>query len=305
MLYRIHHIPKPRSRGRGSRRAFTLLEVLFALGLSLLLMAAVLSAIELYSQMSTAGRRDVEEAQLVRAILRSMELDIRSATFYNPALEGGQGQEEQEQLFGTEELGEEPLDVADAYATTSVGIIGDAGTLIIHVRRPPRRLESILLAEAGEPDAVGSDLKSVAYFLATPSADGLQGAAGSLLDTEGTGAVQGLARLEGDRLSLQFADAAGDLQTLAENTSLLAPEVDYLQFRYYGLYEGTSLRWDSYWDSVTFDRLPLAVEITIGIDSVEALEAAGMTAEDVEVTASGLYRFVVTLPTAAPIIEMY
>ena len=55
--------------------------------LSLLLFTAILSAVEMYRQVSTAGRDDVQQAQLSRAILRTMEIDIRSVIYRDPPAE--------------------------------------------------------------------------------------------------------------------------------------------------------------------------------------------------------------------------
>lgn len=60
------------------RSGFTLLEVLLALGLSVVLLVAIAAAIDLYRRMTIAGQDQVSEARLVRAVLRKMEIDIRS-----------------------------------------------------------------------------------------------------------------------------------------------------------------------------------------------------------------------------------
>ncbi len=286
MQNRTQQLQHVRRKPESQRRAFTLLEVLFALSLSLLLFTAILSAVEMYRQVSTAGRDDVQQAQLSRAILRSMEIDIRSVVYRDPPAEeeeaaADSGEEEAE----VEEV--ETVDAAEVFSGESIGIFGDSTTLVIHVGRPPRKLESLL------PIEPASDLKSIAYFLATPGAEGLQGAAGSLLDSTGSGDVQGLARLEGDRLAVEFADSSANMEALAQQTTLLAGEVDFLQFRY-----SDGVTWLDAWDTVTYERLPAAIEITIGIDS----QSTGNTVA-AEPRQSRLYRFVVAVPTAVPYLE--
>src|SRR5437016_5936871 len=66
---------------RRPRRGFTLLEVLVAISLSLLLIAALYSGLNLYWRYSTVGHDDVERALLARALLRRIALDVRSAMF--------------------------------------------------------------------------------------------------------------------------------------------------------------------------------------------------------------------------------
>jgi len=279
------------------REAFTLLEVIFAIGLSLVLMVALLEAVDLYRRVSSTGRRAVEQAQLVRAILRKMEIDIRSCTYRNPLLEPAEDEEEQSTDSTGEETSSEEttvtsIDPADAFAGKSIGIFGDTTTLIVHVNRPTRDLRSLVSGEGTATNPASGNLKSIAYFLAAPGAEGLQGAAGDLLQSQGQSAVSGLARLEGDRLTLEHADTTSDLQTMAEQTTLLASEVISLQFRYF---DGSS--WQDVWDSVSQERLPNAVEITIGLREAEPSDGEKPT-ENAEATSTATYRYVVAVPIA-------
>jgi hypothetical protein len=70
-------------------RAFTLLEIILALGLSALVLMAVGTAISLHLRLLDTGRTKVEEAQLARAILRNIAQDLRSAVPYNAAGSSG------------------------------------------------------------------------------------------------------------------------------------------------------------------------------------------------------------------------
>ncbi|MGD0382276.1 MAG: hypothetical protein ABSA77_02065 [Thermoguttaceae bacterium] len=63
--------------------AFTLLEVLLALGLSVLVLVAVGMAINLHLRLLDSGRTKVEEAQLARAVLRIIAQDLQSAVPYS------------------------------------------------------------------------------------------------------------------------------------------------------------------------------------------------------------------------------
>jgi prepilin-type N-terminal cleavage/methylation domain-containing protein len=69
-------------------RAFTLLEVLVAIALGAVLLAAVAGAIDLHRKYSFAGQECVEQDQLGRAILRDVESDVR-ALVYRGGLVGG------------------------------------------------------------------------------------------------------------------------------------------------------------------------------------------------------------------------
>src|ERR1700722_15242958 len=63
---------------RNTRGAFTLLEILLALAVSVVLLVAIATAIDLYRRMTIAGQDQIGEARLVRAVLHKIEADIRS-----------------------------------------------------------------------------------------------------------------------------------------------------------------------------------------------------------------------------------
>ena len=308
------------------RTAFTLVEVVLAMALMVALLSALYGAITLYAQLTTAGRTQVERAQLARAILRQIERDLHSviyreseaitaepvdSTTSNTTGTGtgtgttGTGTDTTSGTTTSEDAA--LIDPATAYTAAGGGIFGDASSLIMHINRPSRDLNYSLIGDGA--GGRSSDLLSVSWFLAVANADGLQGAAGNLaaggsaLTTEGSG-VQGLARLEGDRLAVTLADQQGKVEDLAAATEVVAEEINYVQFSYF---DGVS--WWTTWDSVSMGGLPQAVEIVIGfgpppdqqqeqLPTSPVLEAAG--AVDVQET----YRLVVALPVAAPYVPM-
>ncbi len=76
------HAPRASGQPRGARPtkagAFTLLEVLLAMGLTAVLLLAISSAISLHLRAFHTGRTDVEQAQLARALLNRLGEDLRS-----------------------------------------------------------------------------------------------------------------------------------------------------------------------------------------------------------------------------------
>ena len=70
---------------RASRRAFTLLELILALSLTVIVVLTITMAINLYWRQFDVRRTHVEEAQLARALLRHIADDLRSAMHYTPA----------------------------------------------------------------------------------------------------------------------------------------------------------------------------------------------------------------------------
>jgi type II secretory pathway pseudopilin PulG len=301
----VRHEPSNLEETTPRRSAFTLLEVVFALALSVLLMAALLSAVDLFRRVSTIGRDEVARAQLARAILRQMEIDIRGCRFsVTPddsisstaaAGSGDTGEDETEEVTTTVTAEA----AAEAYTGRNIGVMGDATTLMVHLSRSPRPIDAYRQSGAPAMNETTSDLRSVAYFLATPGAAGLSGVAGSLLESGGAvvadnGSV-GLARLAGDPLSLEAVDAAADIGTLAANTRLLAAEVETLAFRYF---DGTE--WYDTWNSVEQERLPIAVEITLSIAAAVGQSRASSSASNGAGTVSEVYRLVVPLAAAEP-----
>lgn len=115
---------------RVKRHGFTLIEVLLSLGLTVVLMLAVYTVFDLYQQVTVAGRADVERAQIVRAIVRKMELDLRSCVFQPP------GEEESEAAL--EEVVTDEISTADVLASNVSGIVGDATSIVISTSRPLR-----------------------------------------------------------------------------------------------------------------------------------------------------------------------
>ena len=295
--------PNPHSSGTASTRntlrhfsrpaadrttaGFTLLEMLLALGLAGLLMVAISGAITLYARAQTAGREQAQQAQLVRTLLRQIELDLRSVTFTPPEPEAteAEGQVAEGAAEELDAAGEEQSfsiqQPTDALQSASDGLVGDATQIVLHLSRPPRVDEITApatsdtagfttgTAATASGAATGSDLRSVAWFLATAGAGGLAGAVAEQAQAEpgpasfssATSGGTGLARLNGDRLAMQSADATGNLSLLAGQTRVLAPEVNLLGFRYFD-----GVDWLDTWNSVEQGRLPLAVEITLGLD---------------------------------------
>ncbi len=286
---------------------FTLLEVLLALGLTTILMAAVYASLDMYWQMSSAGRDQVEQSQLARAVLRTMSADIRSVVMQQESLESSSEESPDEE--STDDASAETedetaadtvmVDPAAAYANNDIALYGDAQTLVLQVSRPARDLNYSLALDGLNLQTRSSDLLSVSYFLAVAGADGLQGAVGNLaaggnLNMAMESGVQGLARSAGDKLAIQLADQNADYETLAGYSKLLAPEINFLQFTYL---DGVQ-RYD-FWDSSQAGRLPSAIEIVIGIRQPETGNAKRTARSTADVTVK-TYRFVVSLPLAEP-----
>jgi hypothetical protein len=73
-----------RSNAHVSRAAVTLLELLLALSLSVLVLMAISMAISLHFKMLNVRRTNVEESQVVRAVVRHITEDLRDTLYFTP-----------------------------------------------------------------------------------------------------------------------------------------------------------------------------------------------------------------------------
>jgi prepilin-type N-terminal cleavage/methylation domain-containing protein len=270
------------ARRTDRRRGFTLLEVLLSLGLSVLLLAAIAMAVDFHLRLLDAGRAEVEQAQLARAILRRIADDLRNALQYTPSAtsasnsadsssgtsgattsstsEASTTESSDESTLEDQQTTDRTSNLAQATSLPALpGVYGNDHELQIDVSRVPRldQMQAMLSQEgaltstssvSSVPASAVGDLRTVLYF--TPNA--LSGAA-SL-----GGGGGGLLRREMDRASATLAMQQGDSTQLQGPEEPLAPEVQGLEFRYF---DGTD--WVETWDTTDRSGLPLAVLINL------------------------------------------
>jgi prepilin-type N-terminal cleavage/methylation domain-containing protein len=310
---------RPVHRQRDRRAGFTLVEILVALGLTLLLVTVVYMALDLHYEMSTAGRGVATKAQLERAIIERIESDLRSVVFQLPNASTPEGEAADEDpvssssssssssAAGEESAGSAATEFRIQSSSSSAetessgsgfigGIMGDADTIMIYVSRPSRE------------GYATSDLRSVSYFIADRHGEGLAKAMADRIPEQRIDDpdhdskydhLVGLSRLDGDQLQLQFADEEQSSdEALALQTELLAPEVVSLQFRYFD-----GLEWYEEWDSTAAGAIPAAVEVTLGFvyEPLPGVRRPG--ASTVRTRTIGYRRYVVRLPLAIPTVS--
>ncbi len=280
---------------RNSRRpAYTLLEVLLAMAISLLLLGALYVAMDTQLRLAQDSRDKVEESQLARALLARIAGDISPGL--RPALppmsQGGSGGggsgtsgASAPASGGTAGgTGSATSAGAASSSTSSAPMIllssvqGDGSALNLITTRAPRELLALNGTPGGDP--ILSDQRVVSYWLAGASGD----------------SSLGLARRE---VSLVTSDEA---QLLApdipdEMNYVIAPEVKSLSFRYLDPQKNAWLDEGSRWpdDATGYDGStptgpPVAVEITLEIAKVRR---SSRVKESVR-----KYRQVVFIPTA-------
>ena len=282
------------------RAAFTLLELMLALGLTGTLLTVVYSSLELHWRFSTLGQVEVERAQIARAILTKISTDIRS-TMYAPLVDEYIPDDTSEDDTSAadsdpDEFLVEPIvevtDPAEAYSGSSIGVFGDAVSVVLHINRPYRP-DADFAEDMLSPESQ-SNQKSISYFLA-----GGEGNLASMVadqfqtEIEYEDGINGLARMSGDRFVLTLADQQGDMVQLATQSKLLAEEINTLSFEYHD-----GVEWLTEWDSDVQERLPNAIGVTIGFREPAHPEGSILYHQPSESTDS--YRIVVPLVVSSP-----
>ncbi len=262
----VRHAPDGRGRPSYSLRfGFTLIEMLIALSLSLVLISAIYSAVSMHWKYEQVGRERIDRAQVSLAVLRLLTEDIGSVMFTPPS---NVSQEEEETAEATTPSATSPStstttttpeETASTTDSTqaSLGIVGTADQLQLDISQPAR--EDFVPDESNEQTGTSlpatSDSVRVTWGMITPTT--------ALPDDSGRRSLTvnpALARQLADRLRgvVEVEEDANNTVALSD-ASILAREVVSLQFRYYDGYS-----WVTEWDSVVKERLPRAIEITIG-----------------------------------------
>ncbi|MFM7036343.1 MAG: type II secretion system protein GspJ [Planctomycetaceae bacterium] len=312
-----------------SRSGYTLMELMIAVGLSAILMAALYKAMDIYLSLQLDSHEEISRQQVARAVLRQITRDIQSVVFTKQEV---LPEEEETDILGigitgsgtsglsgegTSGLGgggtssggsTSDLD-GNAYGTSTIdpetvsttytsGLVGTSTDLQLFISRPDRNLAYVSAQALTSPDQRTGDLLLVRYLVASKLGSGL----GSMIaDREAAGSTDGplgLARVEGDLYGLSTAVQTSEDMPQLSAAKLVAREVSALTFRYY---DGG--QWLEEWDSTARNELPKAIEITITLR--DELPTESLLSDD-EQTPYALpettHRMVVPLPTAEPFV---
>ncbi len=291
----------PRTNQR--RAGYTLMELLLALGLSVVVIAAIGMAIQIYVISLTNQQATIERKQIVRSLFAMISRDLRAGVQYEGAdysvldqklIDMAQQvapEEEVEEAEGeAEPEAEEPTIIVEEEVAFRPTLLGSETAVMIDISRLPRLDQyNPLVAAADLETQTPSDVKSLAYFVSLD-----KGGIEDQLDFAETRAAGGLYRREIDRA---VANHMGNYDLISEAdkyTRLVAHEVAQIGFRYF---DGE--QWQSEWDSTEAGRFPPAIEIVLVIDTERSAESSqsysyGGPDEDTAET----YRYVVHLTVA-------
>ena len=281
----------PETRAAGRVRAFaplkrsgyTLLELLLALGLSVIVVGAIATATQVYMVSLTTQQVRIERKQLVRSIFGMIGNDLRAGLEYKyePADYAGLDLALYNQLSqllppdsdsdsdtgevdtGSGTTGSVPEDIeSDIVVEDEVSfrptLFGSRSAIMIDISRLPRLDQyNPLVAAADLETQTPSDVKSLAYFVSLD-----KGGIEEQVDFAESRAPGGLYRREIDRAVANYANEVELITQADDFTRLLAHEIAEIGFRYF---DGES--WDTQWDSTEEGRFPTAIEITLVVDS--------------------------------------
>ena len=277
---------------RSSRRAFSLLELILALALTVGIFSAIAASFHVFLKTVTEQQREIEQHQVARNVMAIIGNDIRAALQYKPVdvtgvenlaasdllvagIIGGESAEDiiaidalgapeaEEDVSdvsgGSDELTEEEIALADCVDCRPT-LIGTETALTVDVSRLPRLDEyNPLVASNSEEVQLPSDLKAISYFIGRPSAGDNSGR--NSLFSDQVNELGGLYRRNIDRAVANYAGEEGIMDFADSYADLISPEVVELTFRYF---DGE--QWNTEWDNFERGGFPLAVEIVVTMD---------------------------------------
>lgn len=303
----------PVTRRVPARFAFTLLEVLLTLSMSVVLMVLLGGILQFYGRDMQLSDEQVRQVQLASAIMQMIEDDLRAAMHTKPvdteplgellaSVGGGGGGgtasdavADPDAAMGLPEDDSQVDNIALAAAVLQKpGLIGNQNQIQVDVSRLPRLEEYLVLLDGTNADLrdIPSDIKTVAYFVqAAGAVDGVQDA----WDADAAGNVpigggSGLVRRSLDRAATMHASLTGGMSRLSQTGDMLAPEIVGIEFAYWD-----GFTWQLQWSTDVFGELPQAVRVTL------TMLAPGQGAGPGGEPATRVFAHVVRLPLARPL----
>jgi prepilin-type N-terminal cleavage/methylation domain-containing protein len=240
------------------RRGFTLLELLLATALAAVLMMGIWSLLSMYNRLFTKGQGKAEQAQLVRALLQQLTDDLHAAIQDpvpgQPTRTRGPVPVRRFVLVGSQtELQFDVLQITPFGGSLTPTAESEYAPAKAPLRSPELRTVYYRFGSAAElPDgqaAAQPGLSRRELDFETPYEEDGAGA-GAAISPSG----------------LALDDSAADLVVVDPNDDsvMLAPEVVDCRFRYF---DGSA--WTSQWNSLSRKSLPVAVEVTIQVATLE------------------------------------
>lgn len=260
------------TRSHAPRRAFTLLEVVIASLLVAVLMASVYQTLFIYRKLFERGETQTEEIQLVRTLSQQLSDDlvgaIQDPVFVDPKSRGPSGAR-RFGLFGTSsDLRIDVLQIpAFQVAPTPTAEEMEDSTTPRKLQAPELRTvyysfyESISV-DSALPDARVGLTRRELDFETPEMLDEAEATGFSEPSLTEAAPAEQAAVVTGTSTFDQLLDVGMD------SSLMWAPEVVALKFRYF---DGS--KWRKSWDSLARKGLPVAVEMTFAVASLDDADA--------------------------------
>lgn len=254
---------------RAPRSAFTLVEVLIALALSVMLIFAIYTSISMSYRFNMAGRSEIAGQQFMRGLTHRLNEDIGSILYVVPEPEaeastGSVAEESTASDAGASGTSFEPSSAGETAAATlsfdgileaglppAFGLVGFPDMLHLCTSLPTRERSYYAFEDRQLGNERISELLVVSYGLVKLDSITL---ATMEKELEMSRPDQGLGRRTRD---FYASDTVDEVLAMPD---LIAAEVTELSFKYF---DGTE--WYDSWDSPSMGMLPRAIEITYGI----------------------------------------
>lgn len=293
---------RPQSGDHRSRSAFTLLELLLAVGLTSILMVSLFSALSISFDLQLDSHEEITRQQIARSLLRQMTRDIQSVVFVKKTLMDEEEEEEKKSetaVLDGNSYGESAVDPETVMTAYTNGLVGNATDLQLFVSRPDRNLSYVIAQDLKSGTERTSDLLIIRYLIADQGAGGLASAIADREAPESQSGPVGLVRMSGDLFGLSAAVETDEEYPQLAASKLQAKEVSGIQFRYFD-----GINWQEQWDSTALNELPKAVEIVLTLRDEETGGAA-FASDDVDPYAmpETTHRMVVPIPVAEPFVS--
>ena len=210
------------------RSGFTLIEIVAALVIGTILLAAVYSTLEIMLRSIRTGKEAVQSLQVIRGTSIRLQTDIRQNLSLLSSSPSIQSQVASSSASASSTSESDTSTVAAEPLQFNLGVQGDAYTLTLFGSQTPR----YSMVDAETPNSVYSDLRTITYTC-----------------------QPGIGLVRSEMVNVLGGTGMPDLE------EVLAQEVQEMFFRYF---DPVNQTWTTEWDG-TSNGPPAAIEITLTV----------------------------------------